>query len=131
MEAWLLVLLSAQGRLLDQSAAERLAGFDEVVLVCGRYEGVDKRVAERLAAEELLIGNFMLSGGVWAAGVVGDTVARLCPGVVGNEASTTGESLAPLAQGGVGILDRPQHTLPARYESPSPAWEFSDVPGCC
>jgi tRNA (guanine37-N1)-methyltransferase len=131
LEAWLLVLLSAQGRLFDQSAAERLAGFDEVVLVCGRYEGVDKRVAEHLAAEELLIGNFMLSGGVWAAGVVGDTFARLCPGVVGNEASTTDESLALLAQGGVGILDRPQHTRPAHYESPSPAWEFSDVPGCC
>ena len=123
------VLLSAQGRLFDQSAAERLAGLDDVVLVCGRYEGVDERVTKHLVDEELSIGNYVLSGGEWAAGVVVDSVARLCPGVVGNEASTKRESFAPLAGGRVGILDCPQYTRPARYQSPSAAGESWDVPG--
>lgn len=122
------VLLSAQGRLFDQSAARRLAGHDEVILVCGRYEGVDERVADHLVDEELSIGNYVLSGGEWAAGVVVDSVARLCPGVVGNEASTERESFAPLAEGGLGILDCPQYTRPARYESARSEGENWDVP---
>lgn len=122
------VLLSAQGRLFDQAAAQRLASQDEVILVCGRYEGVDERVAAHLVDEELSIGNYVLSGGEWAAGVVVDTVARLCPGVVGNEASTERESFAPLSAGGVGILDCPQYTRPARYESACSQGESWDVP---
>ena len=122
------VLLSAQGRLFDQSAARRLAGHDEVILVCGRYEGVDERVAEHLVDEELSIGNYVLSGGEWAAGVVVDSVARLCPGVVGNEASTQRESFAPLVEGGIGILDCPQYTRPARYESTRSEGDSWDVP---
>lgn len=124
------VLLSAQGRLFDQAAASRLAGHDEIVLVCGRYEGVDERVAERLVDEELSVGSYVLSGGEWAAGTVVDSVSRLCPGVVGNQASTTRESFAPQAGGGVGILDCPQYTRPARYMSPSSAggpWEVPSV----
>ena len=110
------VLLSAQGRLFDQTAAQRLAAReDEIVLVCGRYEGVDERVAQHLADEEISIGSYVLSGGEWAAGVIVDSVARLCPGAVGNEASTRHESFDPLDGGGVGILDYPQYTRPARY----------------
>ncbi|HYM11726.1 MAG TPA: tRNA (guanosine(37)-N1)-methyltransferase TrmD [Bryobacterales bacterium] len=112
------VLLSAQGRLFDQAAARRLAGYDELVLICGRYEGVDERVAEHLADEELSIGNFVLSGGELAAAVVLDAVARLQPGVLGNEASAREESFAaPEAASGaaIGILDAPQYTRPAEF----------------
>lgn len=126
-EAWT-VLLSAQGRIFDQTAAQRLAAMDEVVLLCGRYEGVDERVAQHLADEELSIGNYVLSGGEWAAGVIVDSVARLRPGVVGNEASTKQESFAPLDGGGIGILDHPQYTRPASYVSPCAPAEAWDVP---
>ncbi len=121
------ILLSAQGRLFDQSVAARLARLDEVVLVCGRYEGVDERVAQHLADEELSIGSYVLSGGEWAAGVVVDSVSRLCPGFVGNAASTVRESFAPLDRG-VGILDCPQYTRPASYESASTEGASWDVP---
>lgn len=122
------VLLSAQGRLFDQPAAARLAAMDSVVLVCGRYEGVDERVASHLVDEELSIGSYVLSGGEWAAGVVVDTVARLRPGVVGNASSTGRESFAPQAGGGVGILDFPQYTRPASYASPHSGTGSWDVP---
>ena len=79
------VLLSAQGRLFDQAAARRLASSEELLLICGRYEGVDERVAEHLADEEFSIGDYVLSGGELAAAVVIDAVARLLPGVLGNE----------------------------------------------
>ncbi len=126
-EAWT-VLLSAQGHIFDQSSAQRLAAMDEVVLLCGRYEGVDERVAQHLVDEELSIGNYVLSGGEWAAGAIVDSVTRLCPGVVGNEASTRLESFAPLEGGGIGILDHPQYTRPASYVSPRAPGEPWDVP---
>jgi tRNA (guanine37-N1)-methyltransferase len=109
------VLLSAQGRQFDQGDARRLGGYDEVTLVCGRYEGVDERVAERLADEELSVGSFVLSGGEWAAGIVVDAVARLVPGVLGNEASSRRESFAEDEAGRVGILDYPHYTRPAEF----------------
>jgi len=77
------ILLSPQGRLLDQAAARRLSEADELLLICGRYEGVDERIAEHLADEELSIGDYVLSGGELAAAVVIDAVARLLPGVLG------------------------------------------------
>ena len=117
------VLLSAQGRLFDQAAAARLAAYDEVALICGRYEGVDERVAEHLCDEELSIGSFVVSGGEWAAGIVIDSVARLLPGVLGNEASSLRESFAPMPGGGVGILDFPHYTRPARYSE----WRVPEV----
>ena len=126
--AWT-VLLSAQGRLFDQSAARRLAArHGDVVLVCGRYEGVDERVAQHLADEELSIGNYVLSGGEWAAGVIVDSVARLRPGAVGNAASTRRESFEPLGREGVGILDHPQYTRPARYAPARLEGRSWDVP---
>jgi tRNA (guanine37-N1)-methyltransferase len=118
------VVLSAQGRLFDQAVAAELAACDEIALVCGRYEGVDERVIENLADQELSIGSFVLSGGEWACGVVIDSVARLLPGVLGNEASAKRESFAPLPEGGgVGVLDFPHYTRPAKFRD----WEVPEL----
>ncbi len=122
------ILLSAQGRLFDQAEARRLAGQEELILVCGRYEGVDERVTQHLVHEELSVGSFVLSGGEWAAGIVVDTVARLLPGVVGNEASTRNESFAPAEHGGMGLLDCPQYTRPASYRPLRAEEQSWDVP---
>jgi tRNA (guanine37-N1)-methyltransferase len=88
------ILLSASGQLFRQSAARRLASLDRVVLLCGRYEGVDERVAEHLATEELSIGDFVLSGGELAAALIIDAVTRLLPGALGNEDSALHESFS-------------------------------------
>ncbi len=86
------ILLSAQGKRFDQNLASELAGFDRLVLICGRYEGVDERVGAYLADREISIGDYVLSGGELGAAVIVDTVTRLIPGAVGNEASTRQES---------------------------------------
>ncbi len=117
------VLLSAQGKPFDQTAAERLASYEEIVLICGRYEGVDERVAENLADEEMSVGSFVLSGGEWAAGMVVDATARLAPGVLGNEASSRRESFQPNEAGRAGVLDYPHYTRPAEFRS----WAAPDV----
>jgi tRNA (guanine37-N1)-methyltransferase len=116
------ILLSAQGRLFDQAMANRLKGNAELLLICGRYEGVDERVAEHLADEEVSIGNYVLSGGELAAAVVIDTVARLLPGVLGNEASSAFESFQEGGHG-EGLLDCPQWTRPAEFRG----WKAPDV----
>ncbi len=103
-------LLSAQGRLFSQAVAREYSGCDEIALICGRYEGVDERVAEHLADDEISIGDYVLSGGELAAAVVVDTVARLLPGVLGNEQSAVSESF-----GAPGILDCPHYTRPAEF----------------
>ena len=108
------VLLSAQGPLFNQAAARRLAAFEEVLLICGRYEGVDERVAEHLADEELSIGDFVLSGGELGAAVVVDVIARLAPGVLGNEDSAVFESFGDAGHQ-AGLLDCPQYTRPAEF----------------
>lgn len=120
------ILLSAQGQLFDQRQAQDLAHMDRVALICGRYEGVDERVSQHLADRELSIGNFVLSGGELAAAVIIDAVARLLPGVLGNEASAHQESFsssAPAAKDGApdstcasgGLLDYPHYTRPADF----------------
>ncbi len=86
------MLMSAQGRRFDQGLASELAGLDRIVLICGRYEGVDERVGTYLADREISIGDYVLSGGELGAAVIVDTVTRLIPGAVGNEASTRQES---------------------------------------
>jgi len=97
------VLLSAAGRIFHQGTARRLAQLDRVILLCGRYEGVDERVAQHLASEEISIGDFVLSGGELAAAVVLDAVTRLLPGALGNEASSVHESFSnPQDEEGVG-----------------------------
>ena len=114
------VLLSAQGHLFTQKTARRLnEEADEILLICGRYEGVDERVAEHLADEELSIGDFVLSGGELAAAVVIDSMARLLPGVLGNEASAVHESFS----GAAGVLDCPQYTRPADFRG----WKVPEV----
>jgi tRNA (guanine37-N1)-methyltransferase len=106
------VLLSAQGRRFGQRSAAEYAGLDELLLICGRYEGVDERVAEHLADEEVSIGDFVLSGGELAACVIVDVVARLIPGVLGNEESSRNESFSEENEG---LLDCPQYTRPAEF----------------
>ncbi|MDQ6678971.1 MAG: tRNA (guanosine(37)-N1)-methyltransferase TrmD [Acidobacteriota bacterium] len=112
------ILLSAQGPRYTQAAARRLAAYAEIVLLCGRYEGVDERVAEHLADEELSVGDYVLSGGELAAAVVVDTVARLAPGVLGNSDSALFESFSE-----EGILDCPQYTRPADFRG----WKVPEV----
>ncbi|HZT33623.1 MAG TPA: tRNA (guanosine(37)-N1)-methyltransferase TrmD [Bryobacteraceae bacterium] len=116
------VLLSAQGRLFDQEMANAFRSAEELLLICGRYEGVDERVAEHLADEEISIGNYVLSGGELAAAVVIDTVARLLPGVLGNESSAVFESFQKTGHGG-GLLDCPQYTRPADFRG----WKVPEV----
>jgi len=112
------ILLSAQGKKFTQQVARELVLNEELLLICGRYEGVDERVAEHLADEELSIGDYVLSGGELAAAVVVDTVARLLPGVVGNHESTVNESFED-----AGMLDCPQWTRPAEFRG----WKAPDV----
>jgi len=104
-----IVLLSPQGRLLKQAVTEELAQEARVVLICGRYEGVDERIAESLATDELSIGDYVLSGGELAAAVVMEAVTRLLPGVLGNEASPVSESFEG------GLLEYPQYTRPPEF----------------
>ena len=123
------ILLSPQGRKLDQSLATELSALERIVLICGRYEGVDERVSEHLADCEVSIGDYVLSGGELGAAVILDTITRLIPGAVGNEASTRQESFT---EPGVarapspanvpsstclsgGLLDYPHYTRPADF----------------
>jgi tRNA (guanine37-N1)-methyltransferase len=125
-----IVLLSASGKLFRQDTARRFAQFDRIILLCGRYEGVDERVAEHLATDELSIGDFVLSGGELAAALVLDAVTRLIPGALGNEDSLINESFSAAEAPGVpvspvtnhesqitnhGILDFPHYTRPAEF----------------
>jgi tRNA (guanine37-N1)-methyltransferase len=89
-----IILLSASGKLFRQDTARRFAQLDRIILLCGRYEGVDERVAEHLATDELSIGDFVLSGGELAAALVLDAVTRLIPGALGNEDSSVNESFS-------------------------------------
>jgi tRNA (guanine37-N1)-methyltransferase len=129
------VLLSAQGKRFDQKLASELAELERLVLICGRYEGVDERVGTHLADREISIGDYVLSGGELGAAVIVDTVTRLIPGAVGNEASTRQESffagpeLGEDASAGEGarptradstcasggLLDYPHYTRPAEF----------------
>src|SRR6202020_752118 len=113
-----IVLLSAQGRRFTQETARRLSTYDELLFICGRYEGVDERVAEHLADEELSIGDFVLSGGELGAAVVIDATARLIAGVLGNENSAVAESF-----GEEGLLECPQYTRPAEFRG----WSVPEV----
>jgi tRNA (guanine37-N1)-methyltransferase len=120
------ILLSAQGARLDQALGQELAALDRIVLICGRYEGVDERVNEHLADREISIGDYVLSGGELGAAVIVDVVTRLLPGAVGNEASTRQESFtaagAEIVGNGPsstcvsgGLLDYPHYTRPAEF----------------
>ncbi len=112
------ILLSAQGKKFDQAKAREFSVSKELLLICGRYEGVDERVADHLADEELSIGDYVLSGGELAAAVVVDAVARLQAGVLGNETSSVDESFSE-----EGLLDWPQYTRPAEFRG----WKVPEV----
>ncbi len=147
-ESTAIVLLSAAGKMFRQETARRFAALDRLVLICGRYEGVDERVAEHLATDEISIGDFVLSGGELAAAMILDAVTRLIPGALGNEDSAVNESFseravdAPEAQLAVhsqshnrvaaasessatnhGILDYPHYTRPPSFRG----WEVPEV----
>ena len=126
------ILLSAQGERFSQQIATELRHLERVVLICGRYEGVDERVADFCADRELSIGDYILSGGEIAAVVVVEAILRLLPGAVGNEASTRQESFTAHAAteeaspdreslgpsstcGSGGLLDYPHYTRPAQF----------------
>ena len=104
------ILLTPQGRLFDQKVAEELRGQESIILVCGRYEGIDERVREHLVDDELSIGNYILTGGELAAMVVIDAVTRLVPGALGSEASAQEDSFSE------GLLEYPQYTRPRSFE---------------
>jgi tRNA (guanine37-N1)-methyltransferase len=104
------VLLSPQGRTFTQSLAGEFANCEQLVLICGRYEGVDERVADALVTDEVSIGDYVLSGGEPAALVVIDATVRLLPGALGSETSNLNESFSD------GLLDCPQYTRPPEFE---------------
>jgi len=112
-----LFLLSPSGRRFDQSLARELVAGDGFSLVCGRYEGVDQRVAEHLCDDELSVGDYVLAGGEAAALIVIEAVARLVPGVLGNDESPAHESFTD------GLLEEPQYTRPAEFRG----WEVPEV----
>lgn len=132
------VLLSAAGKLFGQETARRFASLERIVLLCGRYEGVDERVGEHLATDEVSIGNFVLSGGELPAAMIVDSVTRLLPGALGNKASAVQESFSaptvpaqepvPLTEqdssaASYGILDYPHYTRPAEFRG----WAVPEV----
>jgi tRNA (guanine37-N1)-methyltransferase len=137
-----ILLMSAAGRLFTQDTARRYAKLERVILICGRYEGVDERVAEHLATEEVCVGDYVLSGGELPAAIVVDAVTRLLPGALGNEASSVNESFSDPGAGskamedsmagGDGqshtatrrlLLDYPHYTRPAEYRG----WKVPEV----
>ncbi|HEX3322389.1 MAG TPA: tRNA (guanosine(37)-N1)-methyltransferase TrmD [Terriglobales bacterium] len=127
------ILLSAQGRRFDQALAADLSKLNRIVLICGRYEGVDERVSEQLADREISIGDYVLSGGELGAAVIADAVVRLIPGAVGNENSTRQESFTAESRieadgpsstcGSGGLLDYPHYTRPAEFRG----WTVPEV----
>src|SRR5215217_1763435 len=103
------VMLSPQGRVLNQEVAAELAAAKHLVLICGRYEGVDERVVEMLATDEISIGDYVLSGGEPAAVVLVDAIVRLIPGALGSDTSAENDSFSD------GLLDYPHYTRPAEF----------------
>jgi tRNA (guanine37-N1)-methyltransferase len=112
-----IILLTPQGRLFGQHIAQELSRYSHLILICGRYEGVDERVGEHLVTDEISIGDYVLGGGELAAMVVADAVARLLPGVLGSEASPLDDSHT------TGLLEYPQYTRPDIYRG----WAVPEV----
>ena len=115
-----IVLLSAAGKLFRQATARRCAKLERIVLLCGRYEGVDERVVDHLATEEISVGDFVLSGGELAAAMVLDAVVRLLPGALGNEDSTINESFSALYDSTTESAQRLIRTREEIFSSHSP-----------
>ncbi|HAV10222.1 MAG TPA: tRNA (guanosine(37)-N1)-methyltransferase TrmD [Dehalococcoidia bacterium] len=111
------VLLSPQGRLFNQEIAKEMTGYDNLIIICGRYEGVDERVAEYLASDVISIGDYVLSGGEVAAMVMVESIVRLLHGVVGSEESIVEDSHSD------GLLEYPHYTRPPSYRG----WQVPEV----
>ncbi|MGH9644968.1 MAG: tRNA (guanosine(37)-N1)-methyltransferase TrmD [Terriglobales bacterium] len=138
-----ILLMSAAGKVFRQESARRYAQLDRIIFLCGRYEGVDERVADYLATEEISVGDYVLSGGELPATIVIDAVTRLLPGALGNEASSQNESFSAVQRanergtgvaspaptpgqlytGGAGLLDFPHYTRPADFRG----WKVPEV----
>ena len=119
------VYLSPRGRRLDQRLVEELAGEEELVLLCGHYEGVDQRALDLCGFEEVSIGDYVLTGGELGALVLIDAVSRLIPGVLGSEESSGDESFSRGGGPASGLLEYPQYTRPSEFRGlgvPSPCW---------
>lgn len=116
------ILTSAKGKTFQQADAVRLCGYDRLVFLCGRYEGVDERIVEQLIDEELSIGSFVLTGGELAALVMTDAVSRLRPGVLGEQASLDTESHTE-----EGLLEYPQYTRPELYKAGKNEWTIPSI----
>lgn len=118
------VLFSAKGKTFTQKDAQRLADYDNLILICGRYEGVDERVARHVADEEISIGSFVLTGGEIPAMAVADSVTRLLPGVLGNPKSLEEESFGNWKlESGNSNLEYPQYTKPEEFQG----WKVPEV----
>ena len=113
----LVLLMTPQGETFNQKIAAELSGKEQIIIICGRYEGVDERIREHLVDREISIGDYILTGGELPALVLIDAVSRLIPGVLGNEESTVSESFSS------GLLEYPQYTRPAEYKG----WKVPDV----
>jgi tRNA (guanine-N1)-methyltransferase len=113
----LVVLMTPQGETLNQEIAKELAEKEQVIIICGRYEGVDERIREHLTDKEISIGDYILTGGELSALVLIDAVSRFIPGVLGNSESTLSESFSH------GFLEYPQYTRPAEYKG----WKVPEV----
>jgi len=124
-----IVLMSAAGKLFRQETARRYADLDRIVFLCGRYEGVDERVAEHLATEEISVGDYVLSGGELPAMLVIDAVTRLIPGALGNEASSQNESFSanPTSLRDSSLVG-PQHAAPLQVDADAAAQALLDFP---
>ena len=116
------VVLSAAGRKFNQAEALRLSKTDQVILICGRYEGIDERVVEHLATAEISIGDFILSGGEIAAAILVDAITRYVPGVVGKEESILRDSFSDPAAD-VQLVEHPHYTRPAEFRG----WNVPEV----
>lgn len=112
------ILFSAKGKPYTQADARRLAEYDQIIMICGRYEGVDERVAQHIADEELSVGNFVLTGGEIPAMILADTVSRLIPGVLGKEDSLAEESFSDES-----YLEYPQYTRPEEFNE----WKVPEI----
>ena len=124
-----IVLMSAAGKLFRQETARRYAQLDRIVLLCGRYEGVDERVAEHLATEEISVGDYVLSGGELPAMLIIDAVARLIPGVLGNEASSQNESFSEtISARDDSSSGRARHAVPLQADSQPASHLLLDFP---
>ncbi len=127
-----IILFSAKGKQFTQADAVRLSKYDQLIMICGRYEGVDERVAEKIADEEISIGNYVLTGGEIPAMILVDSITRLLPGVLGNKESLKEESFNKIIQNSKleirnSFIEYPQYTKPEEFLAEGKMWKVPEV----